>query len=194
MWALREASFTVSDHSERRQWYRNELTGVSSFGVSSLSDLRPGPSIDAIVFTARLQRNATQSSPVCRFVLPAKHQVDFLRIITSDGTVALGPHVGVHLTLPVLVAAMATIGHVKTGFAVVGVLAVATSALVLVKRALEARRDDRRARQIARLQAELVAANEALEAKTAELDRRDSGKPVRVYIDGCFDMMHFGHR
>ena len=98
-----------------------------------MSDLRPGPSIDAIVFTARLQRNATQSSPVRRFVL---HQVDFLRIITSDGTVALGPHVGVHLTLPVLVAAMATIGHVKTGFAVVGVLAVATSALVLVKQAI----------------------------------------------------------
>lgn len=95
---------------------------------------------------------------------------------------------------------MASIDHVKTGFAVVGVLAVATSALVVVKRILEARRDDRRVRQIARLQAELEAANSALEQKTLEseraameADRKRTGKPIKVYIDGCFDMMHIGH-
>lgn len=48
---------------------------------------------------------------------------------------------------------MASIEHVKTGFAVVGVIAVATSALVVVKRILERRRDDRRVAEIARLQA-----------------------------------------
>ena len=92
---------------------------------------------------------------------------------------------------------MANMNNVKTGFAVVGVLAVATSALVVVKRILEARRDDRRLRRIARLEAELAAANEALHYKKKSEDveeRKSSGRAVKVYIDGCFDMMHFGHR
>lgn len=40
----------------------------------------------------------------------------------------------------------------------------------------------------------------ALKARAADLERRPprARKPkkreVRMYIDGCFDMMHFGHR
>lgn len=91
---------------------------------------------------------------------------------------------------------MATIENVKTGFAVVGVVAVACSALVVVKRILERRRDNVRVRQIARLQAELREATEALEERKRSEEAakmKAEGKDVRVYIDGCFDMMHFGH-
>ena len=43
---------------------------------------------------------------------------------------------------------------------------------------------------------ELAAANDALDTvkRDEALRRQKKDKPVRVYIDGCFDMMHFGHR
>lgn len=82
--------------------------------------------------------------------------------------------------------------NVKTGLAVVGAFAVASSLIVVVKRALERRRNDRLRQKVAVLQAELAEATAVIE-KTKKPKPQDGDKPIRIYMDGCFDMMHFGH-
>ena len=94
---------------------------------------------------------------------------------------------------------LATMDQVKTSLAVVGAVALGTGLLVLGRQALADRRNTQAQRRADRLAAELEESKAALESKDAEISQlkratRSGKKPVRVYVDGCFDMMHFGHR
>lgn len=96
-------------------------------------------------------------------------------------------------------------GTVVTGLAVVGAGALALSAVVATKKLIDWRQKSRADERIAQLERDLAdvkdraAAAEAVARRLTESAEAAGGaggatkKKVRIYIDGCFDMFHFGH-